>query len=505
METRKAKRLFSTAAAAVLAIAGGMGLTGCDGLGARVDVRSQANAGDDALTRKEVLALQHMEKDHETSEEALAAQVAAFLDGGNTRNAAAGGQVITGVKKFISTTEKGFSNTTANARNASGEPEFSEIQFYLFDLENPAEKTKGFALTCGDNRIGNILAVVEEGTPELDNPFMEIYYTNLENYIAETIEMYNSITDEDIAQATEKANALAESERATARAIDYSHYYDYDTNGKTRLKTTWGQHGPYWDIIYEAKGRANSSSKFLTGCTATAMAQIAAYWQYPAKCSISPYTNIQYVWADMKAKPNAYELTAQVFGGSTARANNAKRAIAALMYEVAESVGMKYGTDASGAFPSTSGFNKLGYKTPSGISAYNISTVKSSINNGRPLIIYGYDTVKHYVTHYVRKYYFLWWVTRTEEWDEYWDEYENGHTWVIDDYRRRTGIVRNNANGYTYYPVEQVHCNIGWGGYKDGWYLSGVFNTKKGPVERSIDSSPGIYQYNINILPNVYR
>jgi hypothetical protein len=142
----------------------------------------------------------------------------------------------------------------------------------------------------------------------------------------------------------------------------------------------------------------------------------------------------------------------------------------------------------------TSAFKKMGYKTPSPVSGYDLSVIKSSINNGRPVLIGGYDTR----THYIRTYYFLWWVVRTEEWDSY----SGGHEWIIDDYSTRTRSLY--FAGFTLrYPVEYVHCNIGWGGQKDGWYLSGSFDVNNGPQTRSVGTD-NFYQFELEILPNVY-
>jgi hypothetical protein len=282
------------------------------------------------LTRQDVLALHHLQPEHISSEERLSDMVSDFLSTSSSSRSISGEKTtIAGIKKFTSKVDNGFSSVTANARSASAEPEPSEIPFYLFELENTAEDTKGFALTCGDDRIGNVLALVENGSVDLDNPFMDIYYTNLESYIAETIDFYNNITDDDIYTALEKIN------QGTERAVTSSNYYDFNTNGSTLLETQWNQWEPYWDIINEVKGRTNwpRYDKYLTGCTATAMAQVMAFWKYPNKCSIEPYNNINYVWNDMKAYPNATNLT-----------TTGKRAVAALMYEAAEKLGTDYGT-----------------------------------------------------------------------------------------------------------------------------------------------------------------
>lgn len=472
---------------------------------------------DSELTRKDILALQHLREDHISTEEALAGQVYDFLSKDvSTRSVTPNVPAVTNVKKFISKTDKGFSGMTANARAASGASETreeSEIPFYIFEIANKNEDKKGFALTCGDDRIGNILAVAESGSPDLDNPFMELYYTNLEAYIGETIEIYNSVTDEDIAVALTKAGK--ESERFTATSDfsfkDFFNTYDYDTDGKTRLKTAWGQHEPYWDTINKVKNRTFNSyaDKYVTGCLTTAMAQIMAYWEYPDSCDIEPYSTFHYSWDVIKAVPDLRYVTPHTFGGNSVLSEHAKHSASILMYQVAEAVIVQYGTNATGGstgYLTTNAFNTFGYATPDGHIDYDISAIVSSIDNGRPVAIEGFDTLEHTVTQYKRDNYFLWWFLGTDYWEEHKDNYLQGHAWVIDDYctRAKPVIFFKDLLCRAYY----VHCNLGWDGSKNGWYASGVFDTEKDPVAlkstKTIEQSEGWYRYNMKIIPNIY-
>lgn len=58
-------------------------------------------------------------------------------------------------------------------------------------------------------------------------------------------------------------------------------------------------------------------------------------------------------------------------------------------------------------------------------------------------------------------------------------KYVDGHAWLIDGLRG-----------------EYVHCNFGWNGVCDGFYLSGVFDTTKGPTSTVGPNEGGISQYN---------
>lgn len=492
--------IFASSVLAVLLL-----LVGCEDIFGRNP--PDMSAGQE-LTRKDVLALQHLREDHISTEEDIARQVSDFITTNSVaRSVSAIAPDITSVKKFISKTDKGFSGLTTNARNAAGDsetPEESEIPFYLFELGNKENDTKGFALTCGDDRIGNILAIVENGSPDLDNSFMELYYTNLEAYIGETIELYNSVSDADIEAALKKAN---EQFSGNARVVDMNTLYDYDTDGKTRLKTAWNQEGsPYWDVLNETKGMAGLSmyNRYVTGCLAVAMAQIMAYWEYPDSCKTDPYKGSKYIWNDMKASPNAEWINAQSLGGDAARAKSAKRAVSTLIYEIAENVVTQYGTLKTDAdmYRTVPVFNKFDYKTSDAYPvSYDLNRIKASINQRRPVVSYGFAVKQRKITEYK----FLWFILKVEK-----EGYDKGHAWVIDDYRTRTMQIMAAGNlignRMLYLPDDYVRCNLGFGGGKDGWYKNAVFSTNKGPVSRSsAGDAEGFYRYNLQMLPDVCR
>jgi len=141
---------------------------------------------DDTVDRRELLALLHAADSHENSESDLQEEVLSLLQADSVSRSASGQSatsVISGVKKFTTTIEDGFSSYPANARSASAEEEASEIPFYLFSLENEEAQTTGFAIACGDNRIGSVLAVVEDGAyDDGEDPFLGVFYANLEDY-----------------------------------------------------------------------------------------------------------------------------------------------------------------------------------------------------------------------------------------------------------------------------------------------------------------------------------
>lgn len=45
-----------------------------------------------------------------------------------------------------------------------------------------------------------------------------------------------------------------------------------------------------------------------------------------------------------------------------------------------------------------------------------------------------------------------------------------------------------------------VHCNFGWGGSKDGYYVPKIFDTAAGPIIRENSKGPGDYSNKVEII-----
>jgi hypothetical protein len=194
------------------------------------------------------------------------------------------------------------------------------------------------------------------------------------------------------------------------------------------LITKWSQGCGYNSLCpVDASGPCGHA---LTGCVATAMAQVIRYMEHPvtgtgSKC----YTSYRYgeLCADFSSAVYNY-------AGMTNTSGNAE--VAKLMYHCGVSVSMNYGPSASSAssgsvasamrtcFDYTNGLilSKTAYPE-----ANWASLLKSELDAGRPLYYSGYGTV--------------------------------GHAFVIDGYK--------NDNYF--------HVNWGWGGSYDGYfYLSSL-------------------------------
>lgn len=183
------------------------------------------------------------------------------------------------------------------------------------------------------------------------------------------------------------------------------------------LSTTWGQNCGY--NSYCPSFSDGPCGRAVTGCVATAMAQLMKYWNYPPG----------YNWNSMTLTSGNLD-------------------VARLMADAGGSVGMEYGATSSGAYhdrvtPSLRG--TFGYSSGANTDYTYASVVQNEIDNSRPVILTGFNT-------------------RTDAFLGLgiFYNYSTGHEWVCDGYE----IYGNNCEAYTY-----LHMNWGWSGSANGNYF----------------------------------
>ena len=391
------------------------------------------------LTRAEILALQHLEVNHEITVEELQARLRPFLGGGLGRSAMGTQSVVAGVERHVLTIEDGF------VQRGRSDMRVSEIPFYVFTLENEADQTRGFALASGDARVGCIFAVVEYGEIDTDIPFNRMFFSMLVDYVAESVYLFNSVTVDDIQAAIERRDEIAGfATRSNARLT-----VPQNAIGPL-LRTTWDQGAPYSDVINSIYG-LQPRDGFVVGCVAVALAQLAAFHRHPARPlpvirdprygrfissfihphfgSTVSFSDLTYDWSSMTIARRASNL----FSGQH------QMLVGVLMFEIASNANMNFGTSQSVTNVTAGLLQNMGFRTPT-MDPYNMMGINASIRAGRPVYITGMRRNSNV-----------------------------GHAWIID------GFFLSGLNFF-------VHCNLGWGGLSDGWYRSGVFDTGNVPI-----------------------
>jgi Peptidase C10 family len=217
------------------------------------------------------------------------------------------------------------------------------------------------------------------------------------------------------------------------------------------LQTEWGQGSGYNNTCPEFADASNCG-RAPTGCTATAMAQVARFHQLPQSLSYN-------------LMPNEAPSACSTVG--TPLAN--------FMSQCGTSINMEYTANSSGAFvfdiPSV--FVGWGYNNSmsySSIGNFYYSGIEGDIQAGHPVIFDGYRTVSTF-----SPWYYFGYVSYS---------YSNGHAWVGDG----MDIMTHRC----YSTIKSYSMNWGWDGDFNGFY------TQPQPIsERN-------YQYDMHVLTNIH-
>lgn len=152
-------------------------------------------------------------------------------------------------------------------------PSASSEPYYVFNYG----QQKGYAIVSADDRLPEIVGYGLSG--DFDKSSMP---DGLAWYLEAYAELANGVANGD-----EAALAIA----AEAQALRTSPNRQAPTVSPLLGNISWGQNKPYNDQCPEYEG-----SRCVTGCTATAMAQVMRYWKYPTslKANIPAYTSTWY-------------------------------------------------------------------------------------------------------------------------------------------------------------------------------------------------------------------
>ena len=199
------------------------------------------------------------------------------------------------------------------------------------------------------------------------------------------------------------------------------------------LTTLWDQGDPYNLLCPPPTGQHS-----VTGCVATAMAQILKKWNYPTTGTGS-HTYIHPTYGSLTANfgTTNYDWVNMINSGTGSVTQD--NAVATLMFHCGVSVEMNYSPSASGAYSENVPSSLIDYfnyentaeiKYKSSFSANNwVNLLKTELDANRPVYYSGNDGT-------------------------------SGHAFVCDGY---------NASN-------QFHFNWGWSGYSNGYYAMGNLN-----------------------------
>lgn len=351
---------------------------------------------------------------------------------------------------------------------------------HIFNFEDET----GFAIMSADKRVTPLLAYALQGEleqeQEIDNPGLKIYLDKLEDYV------YSMIT-------------IVQDSTTRKDSTNWIHtgFPEYTTMINGYCPVEWNQNYPYNYYCPEIDGK-----RTLTGCVATAVAQLMCCYRYPDR-----YNGYDFDWEDMIESSNTEYQPEPCDSIGTApidvfpsfyppwiEPDSAMLQVAKLMQLLGleENLNVNYGTSSSGAsmtfIPRT--LENFGYSDGGNmiyssevISPNPEQTVINELSNGYYCIISGSRYIYKESDDEQSK---------TENTDEHnnndgifhpiGDDNSNtkfeGHCWLLHGLLKLTATNLKPESDVKYYFL----CNFGWGGSSDGFYLANVFNIGEGPV-----------------------
>jgi hypothetical protein len=196
------------------------------------------------------------------------------------------------------------------------------------------------------------------------------------------------------------------------------------------ISTKWNQSGGYVagssiGYNYYCPVIPNDGRKALVGCGGVALAQILNFWN----CRVHPQNTVNYTPYGLS--PISINFANQIYNWLGMLPNQANTSNALLLYHCAAALNSQFGANNTSSYPSSAsnalityfGFTSTHY-SKNLYSGDWVSLLKNNIDNRKPVFYAGYNS-------------------------------SGGHGWVVDGY---------SENDY-------FHCNFGWGGNYDGWYI----------------------------------
>ncbi len=329
---------------------------------------------------------------------------------------------------------------TSTVYSANNEPDY-----YIFDItvsgqvnSNHASVRQGFVIVSANNAAHPILGYSGSGhfVMPADNNNVA-WWLNCRKQEIEAARQLNMNATSEIAGEWNRYSSAANNTPGFKRPFSPQPYVN------PLLKSTWNQ-APYYN------GWCPGGS--VTGCVATAMAQIMRYWSYP------PHGRGDYFsyWDEQSfgyqnnygELSENYDTSTYVWSAMPYSIGSTNNQIAKLMYDCGISVDMDYAPGGSGAWvvdgdypvcAQNSYIKYFGYnpKTVQGLFEFNYpyanweKLCRNELNNKRVIEYVGLDSINN-----------------------------AGHTWVCDGYDS-TGLF---------------HMNWGWGGSDNGSFALNALN-----------------------------
>ena len=289
-------------------------------------------------------------------------------------------------------------------KRASGTTAPTDPAYYIFDIE----ENEGFIVVSGEDQLKPILAHTDNGSfnPDSINP---------------AVRWWLNLVEENVAEARKSPQAFA-------AAITSNN----ETAVEPLITTKWGQGNPY-NLLCPYDPVCNDIS--ITGCCATAMAQVLNYHQYPNKATGTVSYTTYYHSVEISEDLSTYTFDwGNMLNEYTSNYTNEQSlAVAELMRACGVAIESDYCSYTTYGYTTKiteALVDNFGYKGAQMLKRNYFTfnewenIIKSELNKQRPVIYRGQDAAG------------------------------GGHLFVCDGY---------NTDGL-------FHINWGWDGYQDGYF-----------------------------------
>ncbi|NDW17713.1 T9SS C-terminal target domain-containing protein [Dysgonomonas sp. 216] len=318
--------------------------------------------------------------------------------------------------------------------------------YYVFNISD----NDGFVIVSGDDRAKDVLGYSQSGYFDVNS-----LPVNFENWLAvykeEIEELINASGNEykEIETVSSTAQSLASSVNPLLGDIN------------------WNQSAPYNNLCPVIPSGTNAGKRTVTGCVATAMAQIMGYHKWPTKGTGSSHAystgtlsisipsvnfgNTTYDWTNMTGTYNS---------SSTLEQENA---VATLMYHCGVSVQMNYNIESGATTAKVAESLPKYFGYDEGINCISRvffdaagwrDIIKNELSNSRPVLFSGQSS-------------------------------GGGHAFVCDGY--------NSSNLF--------HFNWGWGGMSNGYFELSALN----PGSLGIGAGSGGYNSQQSVIIGIQK
>jgi hypothetical protein len=336
-------------------------------------------------------------------------------------------------------------------------PDDVETLFYLINFNDD----QGFGIVSGDKRTTPVLAIIDEGGLSLDT-LSRVKNDGFLMFLDQAMEM--QMQEMEMFEDNGGGGGGGSSGSSTTVVLDLP----------VRLRTKWSQGAPY------NKFAPNG----VAGCVMIAAAQALGHfqtvgsvqWQHNNSYG-SSIINWSQIITNSEENLGGYgrlHETSQNHLQSAIQVSHLTRFLGVVLDADYKSDG-KTGGDTGDAVKYLKNWCSLSSSTS--LKDYNVLAVSNAlIQNPNCLIM-------------ARSH-----ANRTNRFLGLIYTYKDGHAWIIDGVRR----IRYNSSGAI---TDYVHCNWGWGGRCDGYFVSGSFNTQVrpnflGPNDQSTTPSEYNFRYN---------